>query len=140
MTFSAFLRLYGAVTIATMLVTWLQWPFAPIRRWLNRAAEINTDPAGRAWVVTREGQTITRQPHRTAAEAWAAANVGRSERARGWVRDLTSCPFCFAAHAAFWLLLGWGATVGTLDGLFWWPLLWLASSATVVAVQRVAEG
>ena len=138
MSAETFLILYGACTIAILLVTTLAFPFAPVRRWLARSADISTDQYGSGWVVQRMGQTISSvQP--TKAKAWTEAEVGRLERVRRWFSDLSACPYCCGAWISAALVSAAAVEAGDVGLLAYWPSLWLAGSGSVVILDAIAE-
>lgn len=138
MTATLWLLLWPSCVLAILLTTGLSWPFAPVRRWLARAADISTDQWGSGWVVQRMGQTISAvQP--TKAKAWTEAEVGRLERVRRWFSDLSACPYCCGAWISAALVSAAAVEAGDVGLLAYWPSLWLAGSGSVVILDAIAE-
>lgn len=136
MTAETFLILWASTALGVLLVVQLSFPWAPVRRWLARAPELITDEGGREWIVRREGTVTAPQPSK--AKALALGEVTRAERVKAWARDWNECPWCCGAWVA---LAGVAvASLGTGDLLlWWWPVVWLSSSASVVILDAIAE-
>jgi hypothetical protein len=127
------LEIYAGVTIAILLVTELDWPFDPVRRWLARTPRVQVNGDGTAWAIIWQDK-LTPYPSRKAA----LGSLTYPQRVKGWLNDLTTCPWCLGG----WVSLA--ACTGFVEGPAWdrlqvWPLVWLAAAATCVVLDRVAD-
>lgn len=129
MTFSLWLRLYPASVLGILLLTELSFPFGPLRDWFQSGPYVAKGSEG--WAVV-DGDEIRPASSRGAARG----HLGFVNLARSFVGELISCSWCTGAWVALFFTAvfvpGW-------DRLAWWPALWLASSATVVVLDRIAE-
>ena len=135
MTTETFLILWASTALGVLLVVQLSFPWAPVRRWLARAPELITDEGGREWIVRREGTVTAPQPSK--AKALALGEVTLAERVKAWARDWNECPWCCGAWISAGLVAA--ASVGDEAVGWWWPVVWLAGSGTVVVLDAIAE-
>lgn len=135
MTASLWLRMWPAVTIAILLCTELSWPFDVVRRWLQRSPQLWVNDDGTLWQIRQSGRVLGEYGSRKEA----ASHLKESDRVKGWLQDLTSCPWCIGAHLAYGLLGLVAIANGDWGLMLWWPALWVSASGTAVVLDAIAE-
>jgi len=136
-----FAVLAASCAMAVVAVVDLRVPFGPVRRWLGRGRHVVADNTDGPWVVVEwdaETHSWFRHDDIHRSSAAARAHLTGPERARGWLSELVSCPWCAGGWVTLAAVAGVSARYGS-DVLWFWPALWWASVVLVLAARRLAE-
>jgi hypothetical protein len=137
MTPSLFAQLYSASAIGIMLLVRLEFPFSGMRQWLQQGRYVAYSEA-LGWAVVTPPGTGSEDVEPVGSKWQARVAVGPFGLARSWIGAALECGWCSGA----WVSLFFACVFvdgNAWDRLVWWPVLWLASAATTVVLDKVAE-